>query len=95
MGGDAAVGGAGQRRVRAALAVREHRAAAAGVLLVVARAGVRRVGLGLGELGLGLDVDLPAGETGREPGVQALLADRERELVVGTMTVASRVSSSM
>src|SRR6478752_2856898 len=29
------------------------------------------------------DVDPPAGETGREAGVLALLADRERELEVG------------
>ena len=35
------------------------------------------------EDGVGLDVDLRAGELGGEPGVLALLADRERELVVG------------
>ena len=34
------------------------------------------------ELGVGLDVDLPAGQARGEAGVQALLADRERELVV-------------
>ena len=43
-----------------------------------------RLGLGLGELGVALDVDLPAGETRGEAGVHALLADRERELVVGS-----------
>src|ERR1041385_4776279 len=34
-------------------------------------------------VGLGHEVDLPAGEPRREPGVLAALADRERELVVG------------
>src|SRR4029079_15358030 len=34
------------------------------------------------ELGVGLDVDLPAGQARGEAGVHALLADRERELVV-------------
>ena len=41
-----------------------------------------RTGLLLGELGLALDVDAPAGEPGRKPGVLALLADGEGELVV-------------
>src|SRR5258706_427339 len=41
------------------------------------------VGLRLCELGVGLDVDLPAGEARGEPCVHAFLADRERELVVG------------
>src|SRR5205085_5573848 len=74
---------AGQRGVRAALAVREDRAAAAGELLLAVAAAVRRLGLGLRELRVGLDVDLPAGQARGEAGVQALLADCERELVVG------------
>ena len=36
-----------------------------------------------GELGLGLDVDPPAGQAGGEAGVLAVAADRQRELVVG------------
>ena len=49
--------------------------------LIVAAEG--RLGLRLRELRVGLDVDLPAGEAARgEAGVQALLADRERELVI-------------
>ena len=40
-------------------------------------------GLLLGELGLALDVDAPAGEPRREAGVLAFLADRERQLEVG------------
>ena len=82
MGGHAAVVRAGQRGVRAALAVRQHRRAAAGELLRVVLAGVGRLGLGLGELGVRLDVDLPARQARGEPGVEAVLADRERELVV-------------
>ena len=80
---DAAEARAGQRGVRAALAVREDRRAAAGEVLLVAAAAERDVGLRLRELGVGLDVDLPAGETRGEAGVHAFLADRERELVVG------------
>ena len=84
VGGDAAVLRAGQRRVRAALAVREHRRAAAGeVALLAALAAEGRLGLLLGELGVADDVDLPAGQPVGEAGVHALLADRERELVVG------------
>ena len=83
MGGNAAVARAGESRVRAALPVREDRATAPGVVLVVVAATAEGgLGLGLRELGLGLDVDLPAGEARREAGIQALLADRERELVV-------------
>src|SRR5829696_10022304 len=79
VGVEAAVARARQRRVGAAAAVAEDRgAAAAGLLLLVAR-----VLLLLGELGLGADVDAPAGEAGREPRVLALAADRQRELVVG------------
>ena len=37
----------------------------------------------LARLLVGADVDAPAGEAGGEPGVLALLADRERELEVG------------
>ena len=79
----AAVTRSGKCGVRAPLPVREDRTAATGVLLVVRCADECGFGLGLGELGLGLDVDLPAGETRREASVQTLLADRERELVVG------------
>src|SRR5579859_5752451 len=78
---NAAEARAGQCRVRAALAVRQDRRAAAGELLAVLAA-EGRVGLLLRELGVGLDVDLPAGQAGGEAGIQALLADRERELVV-------------
>src|SRR5918993_3420372 len=79
VGVEAAVARAGQGRVGAAAAVAEDRgAAAAGLLLLVAR-----VLLLLGELGLRADVDAPAREAGGEPGVLALAADRQRELVVG------------
>ena len=79
---DAAEPRAGQRRVRTALARREDRGAAADrVAVVLAR--VCGLGLLLGELRVGLDVDLPARQAGGEAGVQAFLADRERELVVG------------
>ena len=44
---------------------------------------VRGLGLGLGELRLGVDVHPPAGEAGGQTSVHALLADRERELIVG------------
>src|SRR5690348_8737932 len=80
---DAAVAGAGKGRVRAALAGRENRGAAAGELgvrVAIAREG--RLGLLGRELGVGLDVDLPAGQARGQAGVHALLADRERELVV-------------
>src|SRR5215211_5399615 len=80
---DAAVPRAGQRRVRAALAVGEDRRAAAGEVLLVAAAAEDGLGLGLRKLGVGLDVDLPAGQPRGEAGVQPLLADRQRELVVG------------
>src|SRR5436190_292792 len=81
--GNAAVARAGQRRVRAALAVGEDGGAAAGDLRVLAAAAESGLRLGLSELAVGLDVDLPAGQAGGETGVHALLADRERELVVG------------
>src|SRR5215213_1930922 len=75
----AAVARARQRGVRATAAVAEDRgAAAAGLLLLVAR-----ILLFLGELGFGADVDAPAGQAGGEPGVLALAADRQAELVVG------------
>ena len=83
MRGDTAVAGARQRGVRAALAVREHCGAASRELLAVLGSRVCELGLGLGELLLGLDVDLPAREPRGQTGVQTLLADRERELVVG------------
>src|SRR6185295_12550478 len=79
VGVEAAVARARQRGVRAAPAVAEDRgAAAAGLLGLVAL--VLLLG---GELGLGLDVDPPAGEPGGEPRVLAFAADRQRQLVVG------------
>src|SRR5918998_1628303 len=76
---ESAVAGAGQRGVRAAAPVAEDGGAAAADLLLL----VAAVGLFLGELGLGADVDAPAGQPGGEPGVLALAADRQRQLVVG------------
>src|SRR5690349_1804616 len=75
-----AVARARQRGVGAAAAVGEDGAAAPAQLLLLA---VARLLLLLGELGLGADVDPPAREAGREAGVLALAADRQRELVVG------------
>ena len=76
----AAVGRAGDRGVRAAAAVGEDRhAAAVGLLFAL----VLDLGFLGGELGLGLDVDAPAGQAGGEAGVLAVAADRQRELVVG------------
>src|SRR4029079_9659736 len=63
VGGDATEARGGQCRVRAALAVREDRDAAAGEVVAVG-AGEGGLRLGLGELGVGLDVDLPAGQAG-------------------------------
>src|SRR5204863_8836367 len=81
---DPAILRAAKRRVRAPLAVGEDRRAAPGdVLTLAVRAAVRDLGLRLRELGVALDVDLPAREPRGEAGVHALLADRERELVVG------------
>src|SRR5687767_2802936 len=74
-----AVARVGQGGVRAAPAVAEDRGAAAADLLLL----VARVGLLLGELGLGADVDAPAGQPRRQPGILTLAADRQRELVVG------------
>src|SRR6185312_27346 len=83
VGRDAAVLRPRQGCVRAALAVREKRGAAAGeVPAAVVLAGEGRIGLLLRELRIGLDVDLPAREARGEAGVEPLLADRERELVV-------------
>src|SRR6188472_2419710 len=83
VGRDAAVLRPGQSRVRAALAVREKGGAAAReVAVAVVLPGEGSIGLGLGELGVGLDVDLPPREPRGETGVEPLLADRERELVV-------------
>ena len=76
----AAVGRAGDRRVGAAAAVREHRHAAAVEGFFALDLDLRFLG---GELGLGLDVDPPAGQAGGEAGVLAVAADRQRELVVG------------
>ena len=54
----------------------------------------RPLGLRLRELGVRLDVDLPARQPRGEAGVEALLADRERELVVrdddGRLTASRR-----
>src|SRR5579862_283223 len=84
MRGHAAVLRAGQGGVRAALAVREDRAAASGYVLgTFLAAAVGSVGLGLRKLGVALDVDLPPGEPCGEAGVHAFLADRERQLIVG------------
>src|SRR6476619_3702314 len=83
VGRDAAVLRPRQGCVRAPLAVREKRGAAAGeVPVAVVLAGEGRIGLLLRELGVGLDVDLPAREARGETRVEPLLADRERELVV-------------
>src|SRR2546430_6343373 len=81
----AAVLRARQRGVRAALAVREDRRAAAGDVLdaFAVAAAERGRGLRLRELRVALDVDLPPGEARGEAGVHALLADGKRELVVG------------
>src|SRR5439155_26293050 len=80
VGGQAAVARAGQRRVGAAPAGGEDRVAAT-VELGLLAAAVLAVGRGV--LGLGLDVDAPAGQARGQPRVLALAADRQRELVVG------------
>src|SRR3954452_22678410 len=78
---EAAVARPGQRGVRAAAPVGEDRTAApAELFLLAVAAGLLLL---LGELGLGADVDAPAGEAGGEAGVLALAPDRQRELVVG------------
>src|SRR5215207_8253535 len=79
VGVEPAVARARQRGVRAAPAVGEDRRAAAADLLLL----VARVLLLLGDLGLRADVDAPAGQARGEARVLALAADRERELVVG------------
>src|SRR3954453_7618574 len=81
VGVEAAVARAGQRGVRAAAAVGEDRLGGGRALLLLAVPAALL--LLLGELGLGADVDAPAGEAAGEPGVLALAADRQRELVVG------------
>ena len=80
VGMDAAVPRARLGLVRTALAVARDRRALAAHLVVVAVLGMR---LGLGLLLLALDVDAPAGQLARETRVLALLADGQRELVVG------------
>src|SRR3712207_6505672 len=78
---DAAAAAALERLVRTALAGRRDGDAAPGELVLLAldeRLLLRGVVLRLRD-----DVDAPAGEPVREPGVQALLADRERELALG------------
>src|SRR5579859_2493009 len=80
VGLDAAVARAGQRRVGAAAAVGQDRRAAALLCVVLV---VAVLGLLSRELRLGADVDPPAREPGGEPGVLALAADRQRELIVG------------
>src|SRR3954470_14617222 len=77
---EAAVARAGQGGIGAAAAVGEDRAAAAAQLLLLAVAGLLLL---LGALRLGADVAPPAREPGGEPGVLALAADRQRQLVVG------------
>src|SRR5918995_2675271 len=76
---ETAVAGVRQGGVRAAPAVAEDGGAAAADLLLL----VAAVRLLLGELRLGADVDAPAGQPRGEPGILALAADRQRELVVG------------
>ena len=49
----------------------------------------------VGGKGLGLDVDVPAGQAGGEAGVLALLADGERKLVVGHDNAGVGLLSSM
>src|SRR5207248_4226976 len=71
VGRHAAVARPRERRVRAALAVGEDRRAAAGELLALALATECGLGLGLRELAVGLDIDLPAGQAGREACVHA------------------------
>src|SRR4051794_7732653 len=83
MGRETAVPGPGQGLVRAALAVREHRRAATGEFLAFGAGAVSGSRLGLSELGVGLNINLPAGQPGRKPSIEALLADRQRELVIG------------
>ena len=78
--GQAAVARPGQRGVRTATASREHGGAAAVDLVGALDLDLLLL---LGELGLGLDVDPPAGQLGRQPGVLSLAPDRQRELVVG------------
>src|SRR5919108_2098634 len=81
VGRDAAVAGAGQGRVRAALAGGEDgRATARELLLGAAEGGLC---LRARELGVRGDVDLPAREPRGQAGVQALLAYGERQLIVG------------
>src|SRR6185312_13901522 len=81
---DAAVAAPVERLVRAALAGRRDRDAAARELVILALgAGVRLVGVVGVVLGLRDDVDPPPGQAMGQAGVQALLADRERELAVG------------
>src|SRR6185437_879855 len=66
-----------------ALAGRRDRDAAAGELVLLALgAGVRHVGVLGVVLGLGHDVDTPAGQPVGEAGVLALLADGQRKLAV-------------
>src|SRR5690349_21420370 len=79
---ETAVARARQRGVRAAAPVREDRVAAAADVLRVLLA-VPGLALLLGELGLGADVDAPAGQARGEPRVLALAADGQRQLVVG------------
>src|SRR5918994_848809 len=81
--GDSTEAGTRDRCVRAALAVREDRGAAAGEVLACLPSAEGCLGLGRGKLGLRLDVDLPPGQARGEASVQALLADRERQLVLG------------
>src|SRR5712691_9628085 len=78
----AAVARAGERLVRTALAVRQHRRAAAGELLALVRSAVSCGGFRLSELGVRLDVHLPAGEARGQACVQSFLADRERKLII-------------
>src|SRR4051794_6100916 len=83
MSGHAAVPASVEGLVGTALAGRRDRDAAAGELVLLAlSAGIRDVGVLGVVLGLGHDVDAPAGQPVGEAGVLALLADGQRQLAV-------------
>src|SRR6476659_10590017 len=83
MSGHAAVPASVKCLVGTALAGRRDRDAAAGELVLLAfRAGVGHVGVLGVVLGLGYDVDAPAGQPVGEAGVLPLLADGQGQLAV-------------
>src|SRR5919108_182056 len=75
---DAAEAGARNRGVRATLSVGEDRGTAAGEVLPLLASTEGGLRLGGRELGLGLDVDLPAGEAGGGAGGSAPPSRRAR-----------------